>query len=297
LEKLSDFFKSIRERITNPIVFSFILSWLVWNWEVTLLLIYADSASSIIASIDKKKIFFWPPVLFAISYTILSPLIKNLVRAFQTWCTKWGENWNLGISKEQNVPISKVLYISEEYAKKSKILEDIIKDRNKTIEDFDKEHTKLLLEQQKSAGLIEQNNAISNELSVLKSQMLNAFNVNILNGTWECTTLKESGEKITEELHINGGQISVLEFNQVVPIFDIKDFYINLNDERIFFVKYTKPEVLSSTRKRHGDLTMISYNIDSSNIKFFINELKMMSNSRLEGTENVTDKIVYQRKL
>ena len=73
-EVLEAMFKSSKERIRNPLIFSFIISWIIYNWNWILIMFYSNL--TIEEKIDTVKpidgIFmspgFWWPLLFAFGY-------------------------------------------------------------------------------------------------------------------------------------------------------------------------------------------------------------------------------------
>ncbi len=76
-------FKSSRERIRNPLLFSFIISWLIYNWKSILILVFSDlSIEKKIETIKPKDGFaepgfFWP-LLVALLFVIVLPYILHL---------------------------------------------------------------------------------------------------------------------------------------------------------------------------------------------------------------------------
>jgi hypothetical protein len=84
-----DFIKSLLDRIVNPPIFSFLCSWLVCNWRVTIAVLWHDTSQ-----LGGKSIFefiaintncinsFWLPFIFAVAYTLGIPFIKTWVREY-----------------------------------------------------------------------------------------------------------------------------------------------------------------------------------------------------------------------
>ena len=105
MDKISEILNSVKERVSNPLIFSFLISWLVYNWKIPVALIWfdkeqisANGSKSIFDFIEdewKKNGYFWIPLFIALGYTFIFPIIKNLISATQTWMSKWGENLNL----------------------------------------------------------------------------------------------------------------------------------------------------------------------------------------------------------
>src|SRR5207302_5085956 len=95
MEKISDFFKELKERISSPLFFSFIVSWLIWNWRIPVALLFykpsdliADGYKSYFDVIEKDlhtNYIFCYPLLSAIGYTLLYPLLRSCIEALNTF--------------------------------------------------------------------------------------------------------------------------------------------------------------------------------------------------------------------
>lgn len=102
---LSNIFKDLKGRISSPFFFSFLLSWLVFNWQIIIALLFykhnevlLDGYSSYINLIKENSYHgnsFWYPLLAALSYTLIYPIIKNGFDAFRTWVKTWGRFMDL----------------------------------------------------------------------------------------------------------------------------------------------------------------------------------------------------------
>lgn len=42
MDKISEILNSVKERVSNPLIFSFLASWLVYNWKIPVALIWFD---------------------------------------------------------------------------------------------------------------------------------------------------------------------------------------------------------------------------------------------------------------
>jgi len=117
MDKVSEFFKELKNRFSNPLFFSFVIGWLVVNWKIVVgLLFYSnaqlqkDGYSSYFDLIFKtsnfEKTFFFP-LLIAIGYTFFFPIIRNLIAMFNAWNHKVGNKKVLEISNEGKISVSK----------------------------------------------------------------------------------------------------------------------------------------------------------------------------------------------
>jgi hypothetical protein len=171
----SELFKSIKERLANPLFFSFIASWIFVNWEVSVALLWYDSKlypkqGDLISFINNhtsncKSVGV--PILLAVGYTVAMPFIKNFVNALQTF----GGNFYLWLSKESKISMSKFIVYKNLYEERGKLLEKVITDESKTVEQFQK----LSVEFEKaSADVIELRKAVvdlNRDKSILTSQV------------------------------------------------------------------------------------------------------------------------------
>jgi len=295
MEKISDVFSNIKERASNPLFFSFILSWLLCNWRLTLLVLYGDNINVALTYLEWANIHYAWPIAIAILYTTGLPFIRLGISAVQTYAAKESAGLNLRLSGEGKVPISKYLVLREEYAERTRILEKTLKEESKTQEDYEKEHTKFLDEERKSNALSELNKSLKGQLEISQAFTKTVFNVKLIDGQWICTkTNPKTSESYKEEILIENGEGKLVDFGTTSPIFSIKHFHYNPEMKKVFFLKYTHPNVLLTEKRIIGTIPLISHHIDSSNVTVFINDLIMDGNSRLYGSEDSIH-ISYER--
>src|SRR5690349_12089557 len=131
VESINEFIKNFRERLSSPFFFSFIVSWVSFNWKVTVALLWYNSKlypneGDLIKFIETNTSndqSVWLPLLGAVLYT---GVIRNLVSAFVAFGSKWGGDLNLNILKGSKVPMSKFLTYRSLYIQTNKDLEKII---------------------------------------------------------------------------------------------------------------------------------------------------------------------------
>jgi hypothetical protein len=80
--------EEIKDRISNPIIFAFLLSWLIWNWEIPIGLLWYNSDTIIntgspdILSYIKDRVDFrrmvCSPLISAVFYVVAVPWVKNI---------------------------------------------------------------------------------------------------------------------------------------------------------------------------------------------------------------------------
>ena len=285
MDKLSEIFESIKERLSNPLVFSFLCSWLILNWKITLGVFWLDISQ--INNFGYRTIFdfvshelnwedgFWLPLVFALLYTICMPVIRALIEVLYVWIEKWSENWKLSISKNGKVGIEKYLGLKVNYDERTKILEDVIKKESIAMDSFNNLQTKYLkLESDYNDSL-----ASKNTLSEL---FLIERDVKILDGNWINKWKSSTDLKLTnsESVLIQNGNYYIIDGLSQTHVFLITHFHFDRNAGTVFFIK----ERLNQEQPYlNGDF------------KFNINVLKFSGKNMLIGRENGTTEIRYER--
>lgn len=202
---LREFYNDLKSRVSNTLISSFIISWLIFNWRIPIAFIFYNQADLII---DGYKSYFelvtksyssinfiLIPLAFSIVYTFGYPVIRTFISAFNTKIQKWSENWNLEISKDGSIPITKYLNIRDDYKKQQLDLKELIESEGSTKEQLDK----LKIDYEK---LLESNSKSILELN--KWQIANE--VSIINGSWEFTIVNPVlGSEIKSTLNIMNG--------------------------------------------------------------------------------------------
>ncbi|RQO32631.1 hypothetical protein DBR32_03295 [Taibaiella sp. KBW10] len=135
MEAITDFFKEIRSRLSNPLLASFAISWLVINWQVPVGLIgykqidlKIDGYKSYIDLINLNAsywLYFWKPLIWSCAYTFGFPLIKMCITAFLNGVKKRSDNWNTKILKNYYVPMQIYVKEKERYQKAAAQLTEI----------------------------------------------------------------------------------------------------------------------------------------------------------------------------
>jgi hypothetical protein len=231
MEKLTNIRDNINERLSSPLIFSFVISWIFINWRVTTALLWYDPPKqslghlSLIEYMESQITTLSGvilPFVFAIAYTILSPVVKNGITAFYTWAAAWGDSWNLRISKGSKVSMDRYLSLRDNLSKKTKQLEEIIDRENLTKNDLDLTTSTLLSERQEFKNL-------QREYSEVKRIVDNLYQPNFIQGQWIKTSVKESGEKqeaqriqfMNSSVFIRIGNASQRQYQMHHFVFDI----------------------------------------------------------------------------
>lgn len=240
MKKLSSILDNIKERISSPLVFSFALSWIFINWRVTVALLWYDPPKdshghlSLIDYIDLQLTpcnSFWLPLLFAIAYTFASPLVRNGIKAFYTWTKKWGDKWNLNISRESKIPMEKYLSLVSSVIEKGKQLQSMIEKEGETADTLEKTQTTLLAERREHQKLLTEHTDLTVAIS-------NLYRINILEGEWnKSITIVSGGKEETQVVQINNGAMFVRK-GTVQTQYQINEFIFDSNNRKIQFILF-----------------------------------------------------------
>ncbi len=291
MDRLKEILNNIKDRLTNPLIFSFICSWVVINWKIIVALFWYDTDQVekagfktifdfVSYSINKQNSFIYP-LLIALGYTILMPIVKNLIRALYSWASKWGESWNLKILKGGMISIDKYFKFRDDYDKRTKILEEIISKENELTHKYNSLNT-TLLETKASENNLRQ------QLSEKVNEMARVTDARILNGHWTNTFSDTIVSSLggTEEIIIENGNYYVIDkIGDKKHVFFINNFHFNVTNKTIFFIK----EVV-------GQEKAFIQEGPSVRLRFNPNRLVLEHPNLLVGFENGTTKIKYERQ-
>lgn len=192
---MNDLIKSINLRLNNPFILTFCISWIFWNWPITIGLLWYNSTTLpqygysnykelIFANSDFLKNFLGP-ILVAIAY----PFLKWGFNLMQTWVASKEEKTIKKVSSEGYIPTLKYLKVIEKYDLDVKKLSEIIEKESETIEANASLHGELALK----------NNYIAEykrDIEITRKYSTNIF----LEGIWEVSIKKENQEKIFNEI-------------------------------------------------------------------------------------------------
>jgi len=125
-------FKPFLQRLSQPIILSFCIAWLIWNWEIVVALIWYDANT--IQQLDVKnhteyienhKDFmtnYGYPLLIAFAY----PLVLLILNSFFTLVKKYEEKLFFKITDNANVPTKLYLDLQDQVDLKEKRISKFI---------------------------------------------------------------------------------------------------------------------------------------------------------------------------
>lgn len=207
MDKISDFFKEFKDRLSSPFFFSFLVSWCIFNWQIIIgLLFYKNTEVSLdgyhsfidlIQNVTSKNTF-WYPVLIALAYTFV---IKNVHEILLAWTKNWGDKLIFRASKTSKISTVKYLELKNIYEKRTEALQEIIDKESITIQEKETLRNRLF-----EAEIA--NNAIRDNL--LKYQQVNDYSIMV--GEWEIhQKASKANEKFVEKISITSNEITFQE--------------------------------------------------------------------------------------
>ena len=256
MEKVIEIYNNIKDRLSNPFVFSFICSWLVYNWRIPVALIWYDKSQFsgcgchtifdfISFELAKTNSFLFP-LFLAFVYTISIPFIKNGVRIVSAYAQKWGENEEIKALDGGKIGVEKYLKLKDDYIKATKRLEETIEDEKKYLT----LNTDLLNEindvkSQLNDSLVERNN--------LNDKIRKINDYSFLNGKWIKAKEFIVANNLGKGKNINATVFRF--FNGKCYLNDetenkliITEFFNNVDNQKIMFqMQYIRNDDISKT--------------------------------------------------
>ena len=291
MEKIKDAVNQLFDKISNPLIFSFICSWLIINWQITVALLWYDVEQIRLAGyktvfdfIDNKLNIqegFLHPLTIALIYTFPLPIIKNCIRAFNTWVAKWGNEWNLRILKGGQIPVDRYFKLREDYEKRTQILVEVIEKESQTINSVAGLNTEIL-------ELKASENALKTDLLNRTNTIAQMRNLKMLEGYWTCNFSDlDRRTNGTENIYIQGDKYYIInDFKTMSHVFNIKNFYFDEPNKKIFFIK-----------ERNSQEKYVEVKNNEPFVKYCPNDLILNKDNSLVGQENGTTHIEYIRKI
>ena len=140
MEKAGEMIETIKERLANPFLTSFLISWLVYNWRITVGLVWYDTKSiqdegytslyDLISTQIRCPESHYYPALAALGLSIGLPFLRIVFGAFDALMTRIGNSWFFGIMKNSSISTSKYLDLRDAYLTSIEQLEKVIKDES-----------------------------------------------------------------------------------------------------------------------------------------------------------------------
>jgi len=239
MNRLNAFIENIKDRLNNPIIFSFLLSWAVFNWQIVIALFWDTPfgvgrnnyslIDYISANLNVTHSLLYP-FLSAVVYTLVSPPIKNIVVAFQNWNFRWGEKWNLNILKEGKISIDKYFSLKENYEARRKNLEAMIDSEEKVLKRAQELEDELIKQRKRAEDSLLQ---LSDKNAVID----NLNRIEVISGKW--VRKVEGGLCNTEEeIEVSSNMVYEIKGYSRLQKYSISNFVYRVDHKKIQFCLY-----------------------------------------------------------
>lgn len=149
---LTDTLNAMKERLSSPIFGTFLISFLIWNWEIPVgLFLPLEQLQSLkydnyfdLINKHSKWVAFIFPTLFTLFYAIPFPFIKNHLKSWNDYSEKHADNYWLNRVKNVSIPISKYFTLRKDYENNLEQLLTVIASESKYMNEKSDLNTKLL---------------------------------------------------------------------------------------------------------------------------------------------------------
>lgn len=226
MDNITEFFKEFKSRLTNPLFVSFIISWALINWRVPIGILgyrledlkidgytsYADLVSKNASTWN----YLWHPLLYALGYTFIFPVIRMFIIAFLNYIKKKSDNWNAEIMKDYYVPMSRFVKQKEKYDELAQALNKIYTEDSVTVVENEKLKVEALQLNESVSTAKHKSLILSQQLEELdkKQDRLFALNdVSCIVGRWQFTWMQVRNGVLTKEafeIAINSDEVLIV---------------------------------------------------------------------------------------
>lgn len=284
MDTIKDVFNSIKERFSNPLIFSFVCFWLGFNWQIPVALIWYDKSQIESAGFDTlfdfienqlgKKDSLSEPIFLAFVYTLFIPIINNLIKGLNSWASNWGDRWSLNLRRTGKISTSRYLKLREDLELRNKKLEEVTLKEGEYFQRYNDGQTEIL-------NLRTEMTQMGEKLNEHVTFSLKLYDISTIKGKWKCSYRFPDGKDGTEHAIIEDSKYFIYALGSRGQKFIIRDFYYNNVTKEVFFIK----ELLEGL-KMEKPL--------EEHIK--INRLKLEDRNLMVGTENELIEIEYRRE-
>lgn len=286
METVKEFFKHINYRLSSPFIFSFVIAWLFWNWQVPISILFRDKEFLRIdgykSYIDliSKTVTTWTgiiyPALSAIAYTLINPFISSIVHALYTWVQKNSDAWDLKIWGGAKISFDKYITLKKNIEAREEILQQALDEEKKIVSQVE--------------SLTTQNFALQQELNRVRAESTKDLadlratfpdtSYSTIQGKWEVKLSFKDGQSRFEQIVIRGNSFYILQNGREIRVAMIQHYAYNRQSKQIFFLKVFEDEFLQKNPNQAKIVVAeLLYNESSGN---------------LSGTENATVQTYYR---
>lgn len=264
MDKITDFFKEVKNRLTNPFISSFILSWLITNWRIPVGFfkytneeLHKDAYGGYMQLVYNEAEwcnFFWIPFIVAVFYTLGWPFIHGEIISIHSRIRVYYDKKNIEIMKEHYVPMDTYVKKKEKFDEAAKQLQKIYKEDSDTIKLNEKLITekrelegKLTSSQNQYNDLLNNSNSLQSNFETLRSisaglkKQVEIYssqtNLKHLEGTWQLTQIEkqhDTNRQTDLTIVIKGDKMyHKLSTNNEPLLFNILAFYYDYDNKTV----------------------------------------------------------------
>jgi hypothetical protein len=288
MESISDFWKSARERFTNPFAFAYLVSWFTFNWKITVALFFTDVPYSQLYWIVNHELehpsTYLVPLILAIVYVVFVAFIRQVVSEMNIRFDKWGTARGIKASGGGKVSVDKYLKEREKLEIETKKLEEIFEKEtksNEAYEELEKKYNSMQFQYIESGASVANLRKTVNELSeqvtyltpfefqakTLNEQLVraqitlaNLHDTKLIDGVWK--VLKNEQNLYAEEyvVVIDNGVYSTDDYDTPMNMF----FYDDRGGSLTFQINPTGRDIRANNLDYHNkDFLIGRENIDT----------------------------------
>jgi hypothetical protein len=286
MDKLSEIYKEFKDRASNPLIASFLISWFIIHWRIPVSLFFykqnelqIDGSHSYIHLIT-QDVTWWNglilPFILAVAYTFGFSWVRMWILAFVTYIRTKSTALNLGISKSGVVDMEKYLKLRENTAELIHRLSAVIKEESSHFvqnQELTTELSKLRNEQTKLKSDMELLRARNQGTSDLQ-------NVSLFDGNWFFYFQKPDGGVLERFFFVKYKEIFLDDGKQKLFLYRITHFANNIFEHEILLTR------LDKVNGDRVDIHCLEYSLDE----------QLNTPNLLKGKENNIDKIIYSRE-
>ncbi|HEY5824423.1 MAG TPA: hypothetical protein VIT44_08665 [Cyclobacteriaceae bacterium] len=147
MERLSDVVNNVKERVTNPFIVSFLLSWLVVNWKITVALFWWDTQQIVdsgnltifqfIAREASRSESYLHPLYSALIYTVCSPFVFGGFSVLTAFAIKLSNKYIFQVSQDSPVSFEKYIELKERYSRSTDAYAKLVSEESKTLSNLE----------------------------------------------------------------------------------------------------------------------------------------------------------------
>ena len=252
MDKLNDFLKELKMRLSNPLIFSYLFSWIFINWQVTIALLFykmdelSKDGYSSYTDVIRKNFNGWKyyviPAAVAVFYTFGFPFIRSWIKQFQAWLNGRTDNKIIEISKTISIPMERYLRDRQFYLSNTEELKNVMEKESQT-----------LIESQALR-------AERNQLQERLNEYSKKSNINFMNGYWDVRHTLD-GEVKTERINLSNGTFYRTAKNSATEQswMRIRNYGINLGTQELIIIvdQFNKNPSFTSVLRYQGEDNLI----------------------------------------